>query len=168
MNRLNIYKTHPEIVLPKYATKDSACFDISFQHYGKKTVEGYNNFNSAFTREMKNGNSIYIGSHERIKIPTGIIFDIPKNFSVRIHTRSSIAYKKGLMLVNNEGIIDSDYVDELFLLLYNCSDNGYLIETGERLAQGELVKKEEYALWQIFEAPTQKTDRIGGIGSTNS
>ena len=40
------------------------------------------------------------------------------------------------------------------------------IANGDRIAQGGLVKKEEYILWEIMEAPTQKTDRVGGLGST--
>jgi dUTP pyrophosphatase len=165
MDRLNVYKTHPSVSLPTFLTKQAACFDIACQTYGKIEFKGYNNFNSAFTRGMKNGN-IYIGPHERVLIPTGLILDIPEGYSVRIHPRSGISLKQGLTLANSEGVIDADYVDELYILMYNLSDNGHMINNGDRIAQGEMIQMQKYALWEIFERPGQKSEREGGMGST--
>ena len=50
MNRLSIYKTHPDIVLPKFATKQAACFDIAFQAEGKYEYNGYNMYNAPFSQ----------------------------------------------------------------------------------------------------------------------
>ena len=99
MNRLNIYKTHPDIVLPKFGTKQSACFDLSFQAAGKTTYSGYNSYNAPFTRDLVNG-TIRIMPGDRILVPTGMIFDIPEGYSVRIHPRSGTSYKQGLILAN--------------------------------------------------------------------
>ena len=165
MNRLNIYKTDPNIVLPKFATKQSACFDLSFQAEGKATYSGYNIYNAPFTRPLANG-SIRLMPKDRILVPTGLIFDIPDGYSVRIHPRSGLSYKQGLVLANLEAVIDSDYIQETFILLTNNSEVDQTIQHGDRIAQAELVKKEEYVLWEIFDAPTQKTDRTGGLGST--
>jgi dUTP pyrophosphatase len=165
MNRLNVYKTNPNIVMPRFGTKQAACFDISFQAEGKATYSGYNSFNAPFTRSLSNG-SIRIMPGDRILVPTGLIFDIPEGYSVRIHPRSGLSYKQGLILANLEAVIDSDYIQETFILLTNRSEVDQTINNGDRIAQAELVKKEEYVLWEIMEAPTQKTDRIGGLGST--
>lgn len=165
MNRLNVYKTDSNIALPKFATKQSACFDISFQAEGKNTYTGFNMYNAPFTRSLSNG-TIRVMPGDRVLVPTGLIFDIPQGYSVRIHPRSGLSYKQGLVLANLEAVIDSDYVDETFVLLTNLSQVDQNISHGDRIAQGELVKKEEYVLWEIMEAPTQKTDRIGGLGST--
>ena len=165
MNRLNIYKTHPDIVLPKFATKQAACFDLSFQSAGKTTYSGYNSYNAPFTRDIVYG-SIRIMPGDRILVPTGLIFDIPEGYSVRIHPRSGLSYKQGLILANLEAVIDSDYVQETFVLLTNRADVDQTINNGDRIAQAEMTKSEEYVLWEIFEAPTQKTDRDGGLGST--
>jgi dUTP pyrophosphatase len=165
MNRLNVYKTHPDIVLPKFATKQAACFDLSFQAAGKTTYSGYNSFNAPFTRELSNS-AIRIMTGDRILVPTGLIFDIPEGYSVRIHPRSGLSYKQGLILANLEAVIDSDYIQETFVLLTNRSEVDITINNGDRIAQAELVKSEEYVLWEIMEAPTQKTDRVGGLGST--
>lgn len=164
MNRLNVYKTHPNIVLPKFGTKQAACFDLSFQSAGKTEYSGYNQYNAPFTRSM-NG-SIKIMPGDRIMIPTGLIFDIPEGYSVRIHPRSGISYKQGLVLANLEAVIDSDYIHETFVLLHNTSQVDQTINDGDRIAQAEMVKCEEYIIWETMEAPKQKTDRIGGLGST--
>lgn len=165
MLRLNVYKTHPDIVLPKFGTKQAACFDLSFQTAGKTEYTGYNMYNASFTRQFGSG-SIRIMPGDRILVPTGLIFDIPEGYSVRIHPRSGTSLKQGLILANLEAVIDSDYVQETFVLLTNTSHVDHTINNGDRIAQAELVKKEDYVLWEIFDAPAQKTDRVGGLGST--
>lgn len=165
MNRLNIYKTHPNIILPKFATKQSACFDISFQAEGKATYTGFNAYNAPFERSLSEG-KIRLMPGDRVLVPTGLIFDIPNGYSVRIHPRSGLSYKQGLVLANLEAVIDSDYIQETFILLTNNSQVDQTIQHGDRIAQAELVKGEECVLWEIFDAPTQKTDRTGGLGST--
>ena len=139
---LKIYKMYPEVILPKFATKQSACFDIS-----------------------ANGEHVVPAKHGAA-IPTGLILDIPEGYSVRIHGRSGLAYKKGINLLNCEGIIDSDYTDELKVLLYNTSNVDFKINHGDRIAQGELVKSLDYTIEECYTQPQQKTDRVGGFGST--
>jgi dUTP pyrophosphatase len=165
MNRLNVYKTHPDISLPKFATKQSACFDLSFHPHGKAEYSGINHNNAPFSRQFSNG-SIRIMPGDRIMVPTGLIFDIPEGYSVRVHPRSGLSYKQGLILANLEGVIDSDYIQETFVLLHNTSQVDQTIYPGDRIAQAEMIRKEEYILWEIDKAPTQKTDRVGGMGST--
>jgi dUTP pyrophosphatase len=167
MLELKIFKTHPNIPLPTFSTKESACFDLSFQAEGKATYAGFNAYNGSFTRSCSAG-KLVICPRERVMVPTGLILDIPEGHSVRIHPRSGLSLKKGLVLVNAEGIIDSDYVEELILLLTNISENNYTIENGERIAQGELIKSEKYSINETKRMPVQKTDRNGGVGSTGT
>ena len=165
MNRLSIYKTHPNITLPKFATKGSACFDLSFQAWGKSEYVGYNPFNGSFTRSLSDG-KIVIMPGDRVLVPTGLIFDIPEGYAVRLHARSGLSLKQGLILANSEAVIDSDYVEETMVMLTNASEVGITINNGDRVAQAELVKSEEYTLWEIFDRPGKKTERDGGLGST--
>lgn len=166
MNRLSIYKTHPSIHIPYFATSQSACFDIAFNGAGKNTYKGYNKNNSEFERPFGQGGNIHIMPGDRIMVPTGMIFDIPEGYSVRIHARSGTSLKQGLVLVNAEGVIDADYIQETFVLLTNISENGVTINSGDRIAQAELVKKEEYAIMETTTKPYMKTTRAGGMGST--
>jgi len=165
MTTLKVYKTHPNVQIPSFATQQSACFDISFQSAGKQGYEGYNVYNKKILRPFKDCN-IYINAKDRIMVPTGIIFDIPEGYSVRLHPRSGLSLKSGIVLANAEGVIDSDYIQEVFVLLHNMSDNGIMINNGDRICQAELVKDEKYAIEETATQPTTKTDRTGGFGST--
>lgn len=164
MNVLKIFKTHPDIVLPRHQTSESACFDIAFQRAGKSRIHGYSNANKPVER-ITDG-SLTISPGDRILVPTGLILDIPKGYSVRVHARSGLSVKQGLVLANAEGVVDSDYIDELFIILYNISGNSVTIRDGDRIAQGELVKNEEYTIEQTPARPIPKTNRTGGFGST--
>ena len=74
-------------------------------------------------------------------VPTGLIFDIPSNYSVRLHSRSGLSFKQGLVLANQEGIIDSDYVEPVFALMTNLTQVPIQIGNEQRIVQGELVEK---------------------------
>ena len=165
MATMKVYKTFSSIELPKFATEQSACFDISFQNAGKFDYTGYNRQNKKFTRPFKDGR-LYVNAGDRIMIPTGLIFDIPKGYSVRVHARSGMSLKQGLVLANAEGVIDSDYVEETFVLIMNVSDTGQWLSPGDRIAQGELVKHESVKIEETKTRPEVKTNRIGGMGST--
>lgn len=162
---LGFYKTHPDVILPNFSTKQSACFDIAYQGHGKNSYDGYNETNKKFSRPTPKG-QVFINSQERVLVPTGLILDIPVGYSVRLHARSGLSIKNGIILANSEAVIDSDYVDELFVLLYNRSSVGLWISTGDRIAQGELVKQESYTMKEVKKKPVQKSDRKGGMGST--
>lgn len=109
---------------------------------------------------------IIINPGERLLIPTGLIFDIPENHSIRIHARSGLSLKQGLALANAEGVVDSDYVDPTFIMMINNSNAVATIKHGDRIAQGELVPVLQSEFQEIPTPPKQKTDRQGGLGST--
>jgi dUTP pyrophosphatase len=92
--------------------------------------------------------------------------DIPKGFSVRLHSRSGLALKEGLILANAEGVIDSDYTDELMVMVTSISGGIITVNDGTRICQGELVRNQPVAFTRSEFPPQQKTDRIGGFGST--
>lgn len=164
MATLKLFKTHPSIDLPRKQTAQSACFDLSFQGHGKREYKGYTSMNKPFTRVMNN--QITISPRERVMVPTGIIMDIPEGYSVRLHARSGLSLKQGLVLANAEGVVDSDYVEEVMVLMTNLSENTISIQSGDRVAQAELVKDAEYTVVESAVRPGVKTTRTGGMGST--
>ena len=99
---------------------------------------------------------------------TGIRARFPRGYVLTLTIRSSYGIKKGIVLANQVGIIDSDYADapetggEIMLCLENTNDDSVTIKAGERVAQAILL--------QCFRTEndfgfTQKR-RTGGIGST--
>ena len=165
MNNLSYYKLNEEVKSPKHATFESACFDIHAYIKDEAAVMGYGMENlKGFTTPKDESITVFPG--DRILIPTGLIFDIPKHYSVRLHTRSSVSLKKGLICPNGEGIIDSDYYHETFVMLYNASGDEVTIQNGDRIAQGELVECAMYGVVETKKCPEQTTNRSGGFGST--
>lgn len=164
MTVLKFWRVHTEVKLPKHQTDGSACFDLAFQGYGKNKVTGYNRMNKPVERILQG--SMTISPGDRMLVPTGLVMDIPKGYSVRLHARSGTSLKQGLVLANAEGVIDSDYVEEVYILLHNISENAQTINFGDRIAQGELVKNEVYEIEETATRPSVKSSRVGGMGST--
>lgn len=168
---LKFYKLYPDVEAPGFATCGSACFDLRAHLRGTPAVQAWDPDNKIISLPvvfgLNNGPiSVVIPPLHRISIPTGIIFDIPEGHSVRVHARSGLALKQGLVMVNAEGIVDSDYVEESRLLMQNLSAVPITVNHGDRVAQAELIKDLEYSLDEVSERPAQKTTRAGGFGST--
>lgn len=163
---LKYYKIYPEAKAPIFATENAACFDICAHLVPDSSVKLYSSSNKQITTKVGSDGVLTIRPGDRVLVPSGIIFDIPDNHSVRLHIRSSVAYKLGMNLANDEAVIDDDYYHETFILLYNMSDQSVKIASGDRIAQGELVPKYQYDISERDAAPEQKTDRVGGVGST--
>ena len=165
---LRYYKLNPEVKNPYRATSGSACFDLySFLPDESEVTVYRNDFEETekVTRVVKL-KRVPINPKERILIPTGLILDIPKGYSVRLYPRSSLALKQGLTLANNVGIIDSDYVEPVFAMIFNMSGYVKYINHEERICQAELFKDQPHVLEEILERPERKTERDGGFGST--
>ena len=171
---LKFYRLNEQAILPTFATKQSACFDLYANLINGEEVQYYQAIaTKVLPRKVSfdintNRSFIPINNEERMLIPLGLIVDIPEGFSVRLHSRSGLAFKQGVYLTNCEGIIDSDYVDPMFAMVTNMSNVPVKIYDGDRICQGELVRCEKYTLDESDEAPTQKTDREGGFGSTGT
>jgi dUTP pyrophosphatase len=102
---------------------------------------------------------------QRALIPTGLFIELPIGLEAQIRPRSGLAYKKGITVLNSPGTIDADYRGEVGVLLVNLSDEEFVVENGERVAQ-MVVAEHVQAHW-IEAEKLGKTDRgAGGFGST--
>ena len=142
--QIKIKRLDKELPLPAYQTAGSAGFDI-------------------YARE----NSV-IASKAIALVPSNLIIATPPGYMLVVASRSSTPKRKGLMVANGIGIIDSDYSgpeDEVKILVYNFTDNEVTVEKGERIAQGLFVKVEQ-GQWEEVDQMEAKTR--GGFGSTGS
>jgi len=163
---LAFFKTHEAAHIPAFETEGAACFDFKASLIPGSEVAYYSSFNVKDNEVVGPAKSINLKPRCRYLIPTNLIMDIPEGYSVRIHPRSGLALKNGITLINCEGVIDSDYINPTYITLYNSSDVSFEIKDGDRIAQGELVKDEKCFIVETNVAPTQKTSRAGGFGST--
>lgn len=101
----------------------------------------------------------------RILIPTGIAIALPKGFEAQIRSRSGLAYKYGVIVLNSPGTIDADYRGQIKVCLANLSDQSFTIKRGDRIAQ-MIVAKHEKIDFKIVEKLDQTKRSDGGFGST--
>ena len=182
---LGVYGLGEDVPVPTYGTKYSSCFDLIF-YPTQPTVTGYNVNNEPVERFVNDHGEIAILPGDRILVPTGLVMKLetkvtiegyndiiynvsPKDigrYSIRLHPRSGLALKRGLVLANAEGVVDADYQYEVFVMLTNISNIGATIKKGDRVAQGEVVSNEQFEFFKLNEMPSLMADRTGGFGST--
>ena len=102
---------------------------------------------------------------ERILVPTGLFMELPDGFEAQIRPRSGLAFKHGITVLNSPGTIDADYRGEIKILLVNLSDDAFLIESGERVAQ-MVISKHEQVDWSLVDSLEDSKRSAGGFGST--
>ncbi len=108
---------------------------------------------------------IVLGSLQRVLVPTGLFISLPEGYEAQVRPRSGLAAKKGITVLNSPGTIDADYRGEIKVILVNLSQEPFLVEDGERIAQ-MVVARHEQIQWEQVEV-LDETDRgDGGFGST--
>lgn len=170
---MKFFKIRENAILPKYQTRYSAGFDFHACLTADEPIKAYNLNNREVSVPVKgNGDEDpYFVANPGIRylVPTGLIMELEKSTQMlAIHPRSGMALKKGIIMANCTGIIDCDYVDEIFLMVYNISDTSVVIKHGDRIAQGVISNIHHVNIGETTERPQQKTERMGGLGSTGT
>lgn len=102
---------------------------------------------------------------ERTLVKTGLFIELPIGYEAQVRPRSGLAFKKGITVLNSPGTVDADYRGEIGVILVNLSNEPFVIENGERVAQ-LVIAKHERAEWEQVEALTETVRGEGGFGST--
>ena len=102
---------------------------------------------------------------ERRLIPTGLFIALPAGFEAQVRPRSGLAIKKGVTVLNSPGTIDADYRGDVKVILVNLSNEPFVVEPGERIAQLVLAKHEVIE-WEEVEELADSARGEGGFGST--
>ena len=131
---------HP---LPEYATPQSAGLDL----------------------RANLGAPITLAPLERVLVPTGLYIALPEGYEAQVRPRSGLALKHGVTVLNTPGTVDADYRGELRVILVNLSNEPFVINNGERIAQ-MIVTKHEQVQWQPVEVLDETERGAGGFGHT--
>lgn len=129
--------------LPAYATSQSAGMDL------RANIES----------------PITLHPMERTLVPTGIRIELPEGYEAQVRPRSGLALKHGITVLNTPGTIDSDYRGELKVLLVNISNDDFVVNAGERVAQ-MVIARHETATWEEVEMLDETERGEGGYGHT--
>lgn len=140
----NNKSTNPD---PEYATSGSSGFD--------------------FRANLSEPVTIKAG--KRALVPTGLFFELPENFEIQVRPRSGLAAKNGVTVLNTPGTVDADYRGEIKIILINLGDEDFVVNHGDRIAQGVLATvtaKNVVKLVKLNEVSTNTERASGGFGST--
>jgi dUTP pyrophosphatase len=131
---------HP---LPQYATEQSAGMDLRANLETPVTLQPL----------------------ERRLIPTGLYISLPAGFEAQVRPRSGLALKKGITVLNTPGTIDADYRGEIGVVLINLSQEPFVVEDGERIAQMVIARHEQGA-FETVDVLDETVRGEGGYGHT--
>ena len=108
---------------------------------------------------------ITLKSLERTIVKTGLFIELPIGYEAQVRPRSGLAAKKGITVLNSPGTVDADYRGEIGVILVNLSNEDFVIENGERIAQ-LIIAKHERAEWIEVNELSETSRGEGGFGST--
>ena len=109
--------------------------------------------------------SITLKPLERTIVKTGLFIELPIGYEAQVRPRSGLAAKKGITVLNSPGTVDADYRGEIGVILVNLSNEVFIIENGERIAQ-LIIAKHERADWIEVQELSETSRGEGGFGST--
>lgn len=102
---------------------------------------------------------------ERALVKTGLFMELPVGYECQVRPRSGLALKKGITVLNSPGTVDADYRGEVGVILINLSNETFVVEDGERIAQLVFAEVAQ-AEWTQVEELTETDRGAGGFGST--
>ena len=138
-----IKKLCENATIPEYKTLGSSGFDIS-----------------ACLNE-----SVILAPQAITIVKTGLSLELPEGFEAQVRSRSGLALKNGVFVLNSPGTIDNDYRGEICVILANFSTEPFAIEHGMRIAQVIIAKYEQFRL-EFVQELTETQRGSGGFGST--
>ena len=136
-----INKSHHQ--LPQYATIQSAGVDL----------------------RANLGDPVVLAPMQRALIPTGLYISLPAGYEAQVRPRSGLAIKKGITVLNSPGTIDADYRGEICIILINLSQEEFVVNDGERVAQ-MIIARHEQGEFQLVEQLDETERGEGGYGHT--
>jgi len=102
---------------------------------------------------------------DRKMIATGLYLQLPAGYEAQIRPRSGLAAKYGVTVLNTPGTIDADYRGEILVILVNLSNDEFIVQNGDRIAQ-MIINKHERIQWEVVEQLDSTERGSGGFGHT--
>ena len=111
--------------------------------------------------------SVILLPGERKLVPTGIYIEIPKDYEAQVRSRSGLALKKGISVLNSPGTIDADYRGEIGVILINSSKTPFEIKPSDRIAQLVFINvhQPKFDIVKDFNESLRGKDGFGSSGN---
>lgn len=142
---LKFKKLHENSIIPKKQTEDAAGFDLCYC--------------------PENGEDLVLKANSSALVPTGIAAEVPQGYYLAVCSRSGLALKNNVFVLNAPGVCDSGYRGEIGVILFNMGKEDFTIKAGNRIAQ-LLVCGEPTVSVKIAKKLCDTARGTGGFGST--
>ena len=148
------------------ASKDESMVKIKIVNKSRHALPEYATVQSAGMDLRANIESpITLKPLDRVLVPTGLYIALPEGYEAQVRPRSGLAIKKGISIVNAPGTIDADYRGEIGVVLINLSNENFVVEDGERIAQ-MVISRYVQADFEKVDVLDETERGIGGFGHT--
>lgn len=169
MINLKFKKLDNNAVIPEYKSVGAAGFDFhAIIDENNKFFVSTGECSIYDTKEIKTQaveDCLCVPSKEQCIVKTGLSVEVPCGFELQIRPRSGLSFKHSITLTNAVGTIDSDYRGEIMIILYNLGKDDFVINLGDRVAQGIISEVPKVNIKEVEELSS--TDRgSGAFGST--
>jgi dUTP pyrophosphatase len=142
--------------------------EVNYRKSNEDTID------PSYAYESDSGFDLYsVGEHwlnpfGRELIPTGLHIDIPVGYEIQVRSKSGLALKQGLMVLNSPGTVDQGYLGEIQVILFNTSNEKVKIEKGQKIAQAVLspVVSGKWINFILKDNLENKDRNENGFGST--
>jgi dUTP pyrophosphatase len=112
--------------------------DLSYKKTKENAVDPKYAYISDSGFDLYSTEDIWIHSLDRQLVSTGLHFDIPEGYEIQVRSKSGLALKQGLMVLNSPGTVDQGYLGEIKIILFNTTREKVKIEKGQKIAQAVL------------------------------
>ena len=118
--------------------------------------------------DLRSTEELWVQANDRKLIPTGLRFDTPDGYEIQVRSKSGLALKQGLMVLNSPGTVDSGYQGEVKVIIFNTTKERIKIEKGQKIAQAVLcpVVNGKWVNLVKVESIQEKDRNNNGFGST--
>jgi dUTP pyrophosphatase len=123
-----------EIDMSSYTPK----IDLPFSKSNSDAVNPNYVYETDSGFDLYSTEEIWIFGFDRVLIPTGLHMDIPEGYEIQVRSKSGLALKQGLMVLNSPGTVDQGYTGEIQVIMFNTTKNKIKIEKGQKVAQAVL------------------------------
>ena len=134
----------------------------------KSPYDLFYNYDTDSGFDLYSTEDIVIPPFGRVLVPTGTYFDIPQGHEIQIRSKSGLAIKQGLMVLNSPGTVDEGYTGEVKVIIFNVNNSEFTIDKGMKVAQAVLTRCQQGASVNLKKVDDlQDKDRNdNGFGST--
>jgi dUTP pyrophosphatase len=142
--------------------------DLAYKRLNSDSISPYYNYESDSGFDLYSTEEITIGGLGRALIPTGLSFDIKDGYEIQVRSKSGLAINQGLMCLNSPGTVDSGYLGEVKVIIFNTNKEPFTIKKGMKIAQAVLCPVVN-GKWVSLVEKTEMSEKDrgdNGFGST--